>query len=91
MSKIKLALPEELIIYNVSTYREEILDNLSDEEELVLDCKQVEEVDAAGIQLLLSLQRMALKKDFRLYLENVNPKFRSTLQLAGVEKVIGRE
>lgn len=62
-----LALPHELTIYSVGELRPSWLDRLgasSADETLAVDGAAVDEVDAAGVQLLLSLAH-ALARDRR--------------------------
>jgi len=55
-----LALPAELTIYNVADLRRQLLAHAeahADDEACQLDGASVDQVDAAGLQLLLSLTR----------------------------------
>lgn len=66
-AKASLALPRELTIYSVGELRPQWLEHLGSDvadETMDADGAAVEEVDAAGVQLLVSLSR-ALQQDQR--------------------------
>ena len=74
-----VALPSELTIYTLSTLREEWLDwigkiakprKAAAAKLWLLDASRVDEVDAAGVQLLLSLSHSLAAKNRRLQLVN---------------------
>ncbi|WP_070965170.1 STAS domain-containing protein [Vibrio sonorensis] len=52
-------LPEELSIYEVTDVYQELRVLLESEQKLVLDASAVEEIDSAGIQLLVWFSRWA--------------------------------
>lgn len=84
----ELALPEELTIYNVSSLREEMLELLAGKEDLVLDGSQVQEIDAAGVQLLLSLEKTTLREDFTVQLTDITAEGEEILEAAGVKELL---
>ena len=84
----ELALPEELTIYNVSSLREEILELLADKEDLILDGSQVQEIDAAGVQLLLSLEKTTFREDFTVQLTDITAEGEEILEAAGVKELL---
>ena len=57
----KLAVSENMTIYNAAAQKQLLLQALSDCEELDLDLSQVSEMDTAGFQVLLLTKREALK------------------------------
>jgi anti-anti-sigma regulatory factor len=74
-----IALPSELTIYTLSTLREEWLGwigkiakprKAAAAKPWLLDASRVDEVDAAGVQLLLSLSHSLAAKNRRLQLVN---------------------
>ena len=94
MGEIRYDLPEELSIYTVAELKTDVLDNiaeLSAEENLIFDCSNLEEIDAAGIQLLLSVVKTSLQEDFDLFLENIAPDIKETLSLVGVKEILLEE
>ena len=94
MGEIRYDLPEELSIYTVAELKKDLLDNiaeLSAEENLIFDCSNLEEIDAAGIQLLLSVVKTSLQEDFDLFLENIAPDIKETLSLVGVKEILLEE
>ena len=54
-----LALSEDLTIYNALEHKARLLDALASAEVLELDLMQVNEIDTAGLQLLILLKREA--------------------------------
>lgn len=94
MGEIRYKLPEEVSVYTVAELKTDVLDNLGElraEENLIFDCSNLEEIDAAGIQLLLSVVKTSLQEDFNLFLENVAPEIKETLSLVGVKEILLEE
>ncbi len=84
----ELTLPEELTIYNVASLREEILESSADKEDLTLDGSQVQEIDAAGVQLLLSLEKTTFREEFRVQLTDITAEGAEILEAAGVKELL---
>ena len=61
MNKNKIAISEDMTIYNAATQKPMLLEALADCQELDLDLSQVSEMDTAGFQVLLLAKREALK------------------------------
>ena len=94
MSYVEYDLPEELTIYTVSELKSDLLnkiEELSGESDLLFNCSNLEELDAAGIQLLLSIVKTSLQEDFDLFLENVSSEIEETLSLVGVKEILLEE
>lgn len=94
-SKVEVKVPPELTIYTVQTFKDKVVKKLEENrQDLVFDCREVEAVDGAGVQLLLSLEKTALNEDFNLKFKNPTPKFKDAMNLAGINElldVIGEE
>ncbi len=72
-----LQLPAELSIYSVGELHADwmarwiaVRDQLGTDEEIVVGAERVDQVDAAGVQLLLSLRRLVVSHGGLLRLEN---------------------
>ena len=67
----RLVLPQELTIYTVGELRNSWLSWLSEHtDENRVDASMVDQVDGAGLQLLLSLARSMAKRDVSLQLDD---------------------
>jgi anti-anti-sigma factor len=96
MEEIQFPVPQELTIYNVSEVKTDILDKLKklnnlSNANLVFNCEQLEVIDAAGIQLLLSTAKTSLQEEFSVLLENVATEIKDDLELAGVKEILVKE
>ena len=56
-------------IYHVNTARKDILDVLSDVETVSIDSSELNEIDTAGIQLLISLAKTIDTRNIELHLK----------------------
>jgi len=81
---VRVVLPESLTIESVSAIRHLMLDAMSESPPgLVLDGLAVEDVDGAGIQLLLAAGKEAAQRDLPLVLE-ASPALQSTIDLLAI-------
>ncbi|MFW6410171.1 MAG: STAS domain-containing protein [Halanaerobiales bacterium] len=83
-------LPEVLDIYHVEDLQAELsvyFDKCREEEkaEVVLGAQQVEDVDAAGLQLLLSLQKTCSEAGMELVVEDKSAVLAKLFLLSGVK------
>lgn len=85
------ALPTELTIYAVAGCRETFLAELdrldaddTPEAPLQLPAQAVEEVDAAGLQLLIALERSLARRGRRLQLQAPSPTFAAACRRLGL-------
>ena len=62
----RLSLTEDLTIYHALEQKSALLDALVGTDELELDLAQVEEIDSAGLQLLILLKKEAQRAGKRL-------------------------
>jgi len=96
MEEVQFTVPEELTIYNVSEVKTDILDKLKEvnnlgNANLIFNCEQLEVIDAAGIQLLLSTVKTSLQEDFSILLKNVVAEIKDDLELTGVAEILVKE
>lgn len=84
-----LTLSGQLILKNCFPLYAELLDYSKQEHGLRLEVKEVEELDAAFLQLLLALSQYhdEHKKPFSLHLD-LNPILNNLVQVAGVSKIL---
>ena len=79
-------LPAELTIYTASDLHRQWLSGLPTlEAPLTVDASAVTDIDAAGLQLLLSLRRHALLQGQTLQLERPSAALRAAAQALGVQ------
>ncbi|SJZ40991.1 STAS domain-containing protein [Selenihalanaerobacter shriftii] len=86
-SAIELQIPEELTIYTVQSFKDKILGRLDIKEDLILNCQDMNIIDGAGIQLLLSLEKTALNEEFNIFFKSPTDSFKESLKLAGVSEL----
>jgi len=87
----EINLSQELSIYNVSLFKQEVLERLAEKSDLIFDCSQLELIDAAGMQLILSLQKTLLNEEFNLKLRNISSEVEEVFELVGVEEILDYE
>lgn len=87
-AKLQYRMPPELTIYTVKSFRKELVDKLDEDRDLLLYCQEVELVDGAGIQLLLSLEKTALNENFTVDFINPTPEFKEKVELAGITELL---
>jgi anti-anti-sigma regulatory factor len=86
-------LPAEISIYCVSELRSQWLvwlDEANHEGPCEVDASQVAEVDAAGIQLLLSLAAALLRRDASLQLLQPSAALRAACEALGLQSLLPR-
>ena len=84
-----LALPRELTIYTVGELRPLWLDWLHDSANHCVDGAAVDEVDAAGVQLLLSLQHALQAADRPLQLLQPSTALAAACAALGLSSIVG--
>ena len=85
----QLSMESELTIIHAAELRNTLLAQLRDSEALEIDMGRVEELDAAGLQLLISLKREADETDKHLRLTHMGARLTKALQLMGVADLLG--
>lgn len=84
-----LALPAELTIYTVSELRTQWLTWLAGvSDDAAVDGQAVDQVDAAGVQLLASLSRSFAAKQLRLRLAQPSEVLRAACLTLGMDKLL---
>lgn len=85
-----LRLPARLVIAEASDYRDVLVEHLAGSAgEVLLDGSAVEELDTAGLQLLLAAAHMAQAAHRPLRLLHCSLALRRVLELAGVTSRLG--
>ncbi|WP_224995844.1 STAS domain-containing protein [Cesiribacter sp. SM1] len=85
----RLQLSGSLNIRNVRALHAELLAYASQPGGIHLELREVEEMDVAFLQLLLSLQQHQQQHQQSFYLQlNVNPVLTSFIQFAGIEHIL---
>jgi len=89
MERAVLKLPKELTIFTVEIFWKTLLETLEDMKEMheknfVLYFGDLEKIDGAGMQLLLSLEKTLLKEKLQLEYKEVNDSIKKVLKLVGV-------
>lgn len=85
----RLAITEELTIYNAMEQKQELMAALATSEALELDLSQVAELDTAGLQLLLLVKREAGLANKRLAIVAHSPVVRQTLDFCNLASFFG--
>ena len=66
-------LPQELNINSVVKVTDMAKEIMSKEDEIVLDAKEVEIIDALGLQIILSIQKTAILNKVKFEVKNAKP------------------
>ena len=85
----RLAIREDMTIYQAQAQKEQLLAALAATEDLELDLSGVGEMDTAGLQLLLLLKREVLQQGKQLTLSGHSPAVRQTLEFCRLVGVFG--
>jgi anti-anti-sigma regulatory factor len=89
--KPALALPSEMTIYSVADVRRRLLahvDSHAEDEACRLDGGAVDQVDAAGVQLLVSLARTLAPLGRTLQLGNASPVLQAACESLGLSQYL---
>lgn len=90
MNPMKTLEYEKLTIYEVESFQKSLLERCRGaSENVVLDFSPIHKVDMAGIQLLLSAQKMCIEKGISLIFHNVSSEVNASIQIAGCEALFG--
>ncbi len=86
-------LPQDMTIHNVKSIQTELLDYIEreiaeDQSELILDAKKVDDIDAAGLEILLSAYLTAQEEGLSFKLKNNDGYFNEVLNLSGAGDVL---
>lgn len=86
-------LPQDMTIHNVKTIQTELLDYIEmqigeNKSKLILDAKEVDDIDAAGLQVLLSAYLTAQEEKISFELKNNAGYLNEVLNLSGVSDVL---
>ncbi len=84
-----IAIAGELTIYTVLELKDKLLTGLSATEELELDLSEVDEIDAAGLQLLVMIKRQAAVLDKVVRFIGHSPVVVDLLDLSGLAGFFG--
>ncbi|MBU2753228.1 STAS domain-containing protein [Acidithiobacillus sp. CV18-2] len=87
--QLQLGLQGNLDIYAVAQLRERLLSALASAHTLDIDLHQVEEIDGAGLQLLLALKRGASEQGCQLSLSNHPPAVVEAMELCRLSSFFG--
>jgi len=91
-------LPESITVFNA----EELLDSLNKHiqgdiyeqgksDTVLLDAKNLTDIDGAGLQLLLSAYKTCERKSLSFKMVGINEEIATLLEITGTKDVLGRE
>ncbi len=80
---------EKMTIYQAGAMRDELLGAFRDCQEMEVDLSQVDEIDSAGLQLLLALKHSAKTRQMPVHYINHSPVVVNIIQLFGVDAYFG--
>ena len=84
-----LSLAEDLTIYHALEQKNLLLDALSSADELELDLLKVDEIDAAGLQLLILLKKEALRSGKRVAIVAHSQAVRAVIDFCNLAAELG--
>lgn len=85
----RIALAQDLTIYNAGAVKEQFLDALHANQVLELDLSQVAEIDTAGIQLLVLAKRESLRQKRSLRIVAHSPAVRDAIDFFDLASYFG--
>ena len=85
----RIALQEDLTIYQALDQKSQLLDALNGADELELDLAQVAEIDTAGLQLLILLKREAQKAGKKLTIVAHSQAVRAVIDFCNLAATLG--
>jgi len=84
-----LSLIDDLTIYHALEQKTMLLDALGDADELELDLTQVDEIDSAGLQLLILLKKEAQRRGKSVHIVAHSPAVRSVIDFCNLAAELG--
>lgn len=66
-------MPSELNINSVGNVLDAAKELMSKEDKIIIDAKEVETIDALGMQLIFSIQKTAILNNIKLEIANAKP------------------
>jgi anti-anti-sigma factor len=86
---VRLAIRDNMTIYQAQTQKDELLAALAGTEKLELDLSAVAEMDTAGLQLLLLVKREAIQHGKALTISGHSPTVQQVLDFCNLVGVFG--
>jgi len=87
----KLAINEDMTIYAIETLKQEISEEIDIYDRFELNLVEVEEIDSAGIQLLLAFRRELIRKNKAFKLTGVSGTVAKLIENYGIGDRFNRE
>ena len=84
-----LSLTEDLTIYNALEQKNKLLDALNASDDLELDLARVNEIDTAGLQLLILLKKEALRAGKRVIIVAHSQPIRALIDFCNLAAELG--
>lgn len=84
-----LAIGEAMTIYQAQAQKEQLLDALAAAQHVQLDLSEVPEIDSAGLQLLLLVNREALRQNRQMTIVRLSPCVRHVIDFCNLTGLVG--
>ena len=81
----------EITIYEAEKLKVDFLAELSSQDELSLDMKNIQKIDIVGIQLLISLIKTAKKSNKKIQLIHITPSLKEQIESFSMSNSLGVE
>lgn len=85
----RIALPQDMTIYNAMEQKQTLLEALAGTEDLELDLSGVAEIDTAGLQLLLLVKREAQRLNKRVAIVAHSQAVQSVIEFCNIAAELG--
>lgn len=85
----QLRIEQDLTIYTAAEMKAQLMDMLESDAEIELDLSQVNELDTAGLQLLILAKRECLARNGNLHLVSHSPAVLDVLNLCNMVQYFG--
>lgn len=76
-----IQLTEDLTIFEVSQYHQTLLSECNFKDKITLDFSHLEDIDTAGLQLVLSLEKQVKQAGGQVFLQASNPEINKQLEI----------
>lgn len=88
-ARCQIAMTGELNIYTATEWRDRLINESTGHEDIEIDLSDVDEIDCAGLQLLLALQRQTGNEGRQLHFARCSGAVRSFLEFTRQTHLLG--
>jgi anti-anti-sigma factor len=79
---------DSFTINQIRTIYQTLLDEFNSSSKLLIDLRNVDEIDLSGLQLLVSLKKSCLEKNKEFYIKNLKEELLYSFELSGLDSYL---